>query len=184
MRARARAVRQIAGEPQEMKRRSFCRSIDQQSPSPGFWAPTSTLNTAVSQLPVVRGLLRDALLRQSTLRAETLVLLVRNALLLLMLALLFCCGAGFCIRRRIFSSALREEPAFNVSFTRHTLSAPVSQQPVVQGYPDPIGSNLTPAPPLLQNSYPPPPSYCNLPPPSYEQLFRGQEKKSQEQTVQ
>uniref|UniRef100_A0A8C1E966 WW domain binding protein VOPP1 n=1 Tax=Cyprinus carpio carpio TaxID=630221 RepID=A0A8C1E966_CYPCA len=45
--------------------------------------------------------------------------------LLLMMGVLFCCGAGFFIRRRMYPSALSEEPAFNVSFTRHPVSSPV-----------------------------------------------------------
>uniref|UniRef100_A0A8C6WTQ7 WW domain binding protein VOPP1 n=1 Tax=Neogobius melanostomus TaxID=47308 RepID=A0A8C6WTQ7_9GOBI len=44
--------------------------------------------------------------------------------LLLMMAVLFCCGAGFIIRRRMYPSALRDEPAFNVSFTRHPVNSP------------------------------------------------------------
>ncbi|XP_051796784.1 uncharacterized protein vopp1b isoform X2 [Acanthochromis polyacanthus] len=45
---------------------------------------------------------------------------------LLMMAVLFCCGAGFFIRRRMYPSHLRDEPAFNVSFTRHPVTTPVS----------------------------------------------------------
>ncbi|KAK3571608.1 hypothetical protein QTP86_015345, partial [Hemibagrus guttatus] len=44
--------------------------------------------------------------------------------LLLMMGVLFCCGAGFFIRRRMYPSPLSEEPAFNVSFTRHPVSTP------------------------------------------------------------
>lgn len=43
---------------------------------------------------------------------------------LLMMAVLFCCGAGFFIRRRMYPYPLRDEPAFNVSFTRHTITTP------------------------------------------------------------
>uniref|UniRef100_A0A4W6ENC5 WW domain binding protein VOPP1 n=1 Tax=Lates calcarifer TaxID=8187 RepID=A0A4W6ENC5_LATCA len=32
---------------------------------------------------------------------------------LLMMGVLFCCGAGFFIRRRMYPSPLRDEPAFN-----------------------------------------------------------------------
>lgn len=44
--------------------------------------------------------------------------------LLLMMGVLFCCGAGFFIRRRMYPSPLSEEPAFNVSFTRQPVSTP------------------------------------------------------------
>lgn len=43
---------------------------------------------------------------------------------LLMMGVLFCCGAGFFIRRRMYPSPLRDEPAFNVSFTRHPVTTP------------------------------------------------------------
>uniref|UniRef100_A0A4W6EN94 WW domain binding protein VOPP1 n=1 Tax=Lates calcarifer TaxID=8187 RepID=A0A4W6EN94_LATCA len=35
------------------------------------------------------------------------------AVVLLMMGVLFCCGAGFFIRRRMYPSPLRDEPAFN-----------------------------------------------------------------------
>lgn len=41
-----------------------------------------------------------------------------------MMGVLFCCGAGFFIRRRMYPSPLRDEPAFNVSFTRHPVTTP------------------------------------------------------------
>lgn len=37
---------------------------------------------------------------------------------LLMMGVLFCCGAGFFIRRRMYPPPLIEEPVFNVSYTR------------------------------------------------------------------
>ncbi|XP_035981046.1 vesicular, overexpressed in cancer, prosurvival protein 1 isoform X4 [Fundulus heteroclitus] len=43
---------------------------------------------------------------------------------LLMMGVLFCCGAGFFIRRRMYPSHLRDEPNFNVSFTRHPVTTP------------------------------------------------------------
>uniref|UniRef100_A0A8C1V892 WW domain binding protein VOPP1 n=1 Tax=Cyprinus carpio TaxID=7962 RepID=A0A8C1V892_CYPCA len=113
--------------------------------------------------------------------------------LLLMMGVLFCCGAGFFIRRRMYPSVLSEEPAFNVSFTRHPVSSPVSQQPGMQGYGDPYGAMTTALTPVypgqttpahMMSSYPPPPSYCNHPPPSYEQVFRNAEKKSHSQSSQ
>uniref|UniRef100_A0A3B1J1J2 WW domain binding protein VOPP1 n=1 Tax=Astyanax mexicanus TaxID=7994 RepID=A0A3B1J1J2_ASTMX len=106
--------------------------------------------------------------------------------LLLMMGVLFCCGAGFFIRRRMYLSPLSEEPAFNVSFTRQPVSTPVSQQPGIQGYGDPGGAMMMPLTPAypgqpstahMMSSYPPPPSYCNNPPPSYDQVFNSTEKK-------
>ncbi|KAM8880571.1 WW domain binding protein VOPP1 isoform 2-T2 [Synchiropus picturatus] len=47
---------------------------------------------------------------------------------LLMMGVLFCCGAGFFIRRRMYPSPLRDEPAFNVSFTRHPVNSPGGRQ--------------------------------------------------------
>ncbi|XP_077592284.1 WW domain binding protein VOPP1 isoform X1 [Stigmatopora nigra] len=112
---------------------------------------------------------------------------------LLMMGVLFCCGAGFFIRRRMYPSSLRDEPAFNVSFTRHPVTTPVSQQPgSMQGFGmngmtgvDPTTLGMTqPAYPsqpgsthMMLASYPPPPSYCNHPPPSYEQIFHHDDKK-------
>uniref|UniRef100_A0A3B3TNI3 WW domain binding protein VOPP1 n=1 Tax=Poecilia latipinna TaxID=48699 RepID=A0A3B3TNI3_9TELE len=43
---------------------------------------------------------------------------------LLMMGVLFCCGAGFFIRRRMYPSPLRDEPTFNVSFTRQSVTSP------------------------------------------------------------
>ncbi|KAG5850928.1 vesicular, overexpressed in cancer, prosurvival protein 1-like [Anguilla anguilla] len=103
--------------------------------------------------------------------------------LLLMMGVLFCCGAGFFIRRRMYPSPLSEEPAFNVSFTRQPVTTPGSQS---QNYGDLGGVMTTPLAPAYQvqpNSphmmapYPPPPSYCNHPPPPYDQVFQTSEKK-------
>ncbi|XP_040023588.1 WW domain binding protein VOPP1 [Gasterosteus aculeatus] len=113
---------------------------------------------------------------------------------LLMMGVLFCCGAGFFVRRRMYPSPLRDEPAFNVSFTRHPATSPVSQQPgSMQGFGvngmtggDPGVAIAHPAftqPPqpgsahMMMAAYPPPPSYCNHPPPSYEQIFQNGDKK-------
>ncbi|XDV46776.1 hypothetical protein PO909_016613 [Leuciscus waleckii] len=110
-----------------------------------------------------------------------------------MMGVLFCCGAGFFVRRRMYPSPLSEDPAFNVSFTRQPVSTPVSQQPGMQGYVDPcvaMTTTLAPAYPgptpatHVMSSFPPPPSYCNQPPPSYEQVFSGAEKKSHTQPSQ
>ncbi|XP_041817880.1 vesicular, overexpressed in cancer, prosurvival protein 1 [Chelmon rostratus] len=111
---------------------------------------------------------------------------------LLMMGVLFCCGAGFFIRRRMYPSPLRDEPAFNVSFTRHPVTTPVSQQPgSMQGFGvngmtggDPGVTMAHPAYPaqpgsahMMMGPYPPPPSYCNHPPPPYEQIFQNSDKK-------
>ncbi|XP_061777502.1 WW domain binding protein VOPP1 [Nerophis ophidion] len=111
----------------------------------------------------------------------------------LMMAVLLCCGVGFFIRRRMYSSSLTDDPVFNVSFTRHPASTPVSQQPGhMQGFgvngmavADPsLTSHTHPAylqqtgsAHMMMASYPPPPSYCNHPPPSYEQIFDNADKK-------
>ncbi|XP_051971149.1 vesicular, overexpressed in cancer, prosurvival protein 1-like [Xyrauchen texanus] len=113
--------------------------------------------------------------------------------LLLMMGVLFCCGAGFFLRRRMYPSPLSDEPAFNVSFTRQPVGTPVSQQPGVQGYVDPC-STMTmalapaysgqPTPAHMMSLYPPPPSYCNHPPPSYDQVFKTAEKKNHNESSQ
>ncbi|KAJ8406945.1 hypothetical protein AAFF_G00292210 [Aldrovandia affinis] len=106
--------------------------------------------------------------------------------LLLMMGVLFCCGAGFFIRRRMYPSSLSDEPPFNVSFTRHPGITPGAQQPGSQHYGDPGGAMMSPLSPTYQMQpntahmmahYPPLPSYCNNPPPSYEQVLQDSEKK-------
>uniref|UniRef100_A0A8C7YEM0 WW domain binding protein VOPP1 n=1 Tax=Oryzias sinensis TaxID=183150 RepID=A0A8C7YEM0_9TELE len=100
-------------------------------------------------------------------------------MVLLMIGVLFCCGAGFFIRRRIYPSPLRDEPAFNVSFTRHPVatagrrapSAPPPQRTVRFGRVPPGFTYV------MRSPYPPPPSYCSHPPPPYEQIFQNADKK-------
>uniref|UniRef100_A0A3Q3SXJ0 WW domain binding protein VOPP1 n=1 Tax=Mastacembelus armatus TaxID=205130 RepID=A0A3Q3SXJ0_9TELE len=53
---------------------------------------------------------------------------------LLMMGVLFCCGAGFFIRRRMYPSPLRDEPVFNVSFTRHPVTTPGKIQTNTQNW--------------------------------------------------
>ncbi|XP_033915079.3 vesicular, overexpressed in cancer, prosurvival protein 1 isoform X1 [Acipenser ruthenus] len=107
--------------------------------------------------------------------------------LLLMMGVLFCCGAGFFIRRRIYPSHLTDEPSLNVSFTRQPMNIMTagSQQPDIQHYGNLGGPVVNPiAPPFqvqpssphLNASYPPPPSYCNQPPPPYEQVVKSSAK--------
>lgn len=57
---------------------------------------------------------------------------------LLMMGVLFCCGAGFFIRRRMYPPPLIEEPAFNVSYTRQ----PPTPAP---GQPSPPSLSVLPA---------------------------------------
>ncbi|KAL0966126.1 hypothetical protein UPYG_G00291220 [Umbra pygmaea] len=101
--------------------------------------------------------------------------------LLLMMGVLFCCGAGIFIRRRMPPSPLPED-TFNVSFTRHPMTAPGLQQPAMQNYAESGGMGVpsypTQAPPHLAAPYQhlPPPAYCNLPPPPYEQVLQSSEK--------
>ncbi|CAG12679.1 unnamed protein product [Tetraodon nigroviridis] len=74
---------------------------------------------------------------------------------LLMMAVLFCCGAGFFIRRRIYPSPLRDEPTFNVSFTRHPISPPAPQQPEgLQGFGMNGVAGGEPASPVTHPLYP------------------------------
>ncbi|XP_032930778.1 vesicular, overexpressed in cancer, prosurvival protein 1 isoform X1 [Catharus ustulatus] len=102
---------------------------------------------------------------------------------LLMMGVLFCCGAGFFIRRRMYPPPLVEEPTFNVSYTRQPVNtASGSQQPGVPYYTDPGGPvmnpmamafHVQPNSPQGNPVYPPPPSYCNTPPPPYEQVVKS-----------
>ncbi|KAF6087113.1 VOPP1 WW domain binding protein [Phyllostomus discolor] len=106
---------------------------------------------------------------------------------LLMMGVLFCCGAGFFIRRRMYPPPLIEEPAFNVSYTRQPPNpAPGAQPPGLPYYTDPGGPGMNPAgnpvpmafqvqssSPHGSLAYPPPPSYCNTPPPPYEQVVKA-----------
>ncbi|NXE22955.1 VOPP1 protein, partial [Ardeotis kori] len=102
---------------------------------------------------------------------------------LLMMGVLFCCGAGFFIRRRMYPPPLVEEPTFNVSYTRQPVNAASgSQQPGVPYYTDPGGPvmnpmamafHVQPNSPQGNPVYPPPPSYCNTPPPPYEQVVKS-----------
>uniref|UniRef100_A0A673WXI9 WW domain binding protein VOPP1 n=1 Tax=Salmo trutta TaxID=8032 RepID=A0A673WXI9_SALTR len=57
--------------------------------------------------------------------------------LMLMMGVLFCCGAGFFIRRRMYPLPLSVEPAFNVSFTRQPVSTPVYIISIQNGVPPP-----------------------------------------------
>ncbi|NXL10853.1 VOPP1 protein, partial [Mesembrinibis cayennensis] len=102
---------------------------------------------------------------------------------LLMMGVLFCCGAGFFIRRRMYPPPLVEEPTFNVSYTRQPVNAASgSQQSGVPYYTDPGGPvmnpmamafHVQPNSPQGNPVYPPPPSYCNTPPPPYEQVVKS-----------
>uniref|UniRef100_A0A674IAG1 WW domain binding protein VOPP1 n=1 Tax=Terrapene triunguis TaxID=2587831 RepID=A0A674IAG1_9SAUR len=102
---------------------------------------------------------------------------------LLMMGVLFCCGAGFFIRRRMYPPPLVEEPTFNVSYTRQPANtAAGSQQPGMPYYTDPGGPvmnpmamafHVQPNSPQGNPVYPPPPSYCNAPPPPYEQVVKS-----------
>lgn len=61
---------------------------------------------------------------QTVIRHKHFLVLCLSLRVLLMMGVLFCCGAGFFIRRRMYPSPLRDEPAFNVSFTRHPVTTP------------------------------------------------------------
>ncbi|XP_029445424.1 vesicular, overexpressed in cancer, prosurvival protein 1 isoform X2 [Rhinatrema bivittatum] len=101
---------------------------------------------------------------------------------LLMMGVLFCCGAGFFIRRQMYPPPLAEEPTYNVSYTRQPVGPAGSQQPGMQYLSDPFGPMVNPMAPAfhVQPSspqgnliYPPLPSYCNTPPPPYEQVVKS-----------
>uniref|UniRef100_A0A8C8FI80 WW domain binding protein VOPP1 n=1 Tax=Oncorhynchus tshawytscha TaxID=74940 RepID=A0A8C8FI80_ONCTS len=89
--------------------------------------------------------------------------------LLLMMGVLFCCGAGFFIRRCMYPSPFLKTPL------------------IMQNYGDPGGMILTPTFPYSPHPYPShlaapyphptPPAYCNLPPPPYEQVLQASEKR-------
>lgn len=44
--------------------------------------------------------------------------------LLLVIAIMCCCGVGYFIRRRVHTYALPDGPDFNVTFTRHPILSP------------------------------------------------------------
>ncbi|KAM6221582.1 WW domain binding protein VOPP1-like [Rhynchocyon petersi] len=113
---------------------------------------------------------------------------------LLMMGVLFCCGAGFFIRRRMYPPPLIEEPAFNRMLynTKDQIASQVLtplhgvQQPGPPYYTDPGGPGMNlagnpmamafqvqPNSPQGSTAYPPPPSYCNTPPPPYEQVVKA-----------
>ncbi|XP_075684350.1 WW domain binding protein VOPP1 [Rhinoderma darwinii] len=99
---------------------------------------------------------------------------------LLMMGVLFCCGAGFFIRRRMYPPLIVEEPTFNVSYTRQTPGPPPGpQQPGMPYYSDQGGNPAAPSFHMQPNSpqgnpaFPPPPSYYNTPPPPYEQVVKS-----------
>uniref|UniRef100_A0A8C3AA73 WW domain binding protein VOPP1 n=1 Tax=Cyclopterus lumpus TaxID=8103 RepID=A0A8C3AA73_CYCLU len=99
---------------------------------------------------------------------------------LLMMGVLFCCGAGFFVRRRMYPSPLRDEQAFNVSFTRHPATSPGTAgfRQIHKGHGVAVClSHLPGCAHMMMGPYPPPPSYCNHPPPSYEQIFQNSDKK-------
>ncbi|XP_062336695.1 WW domain binding protein VOPP1-like isoform X2 [Osmerus eperlanus] len=106
-------------------------------------------------------------------------------MLVLMLGVVFCCGAGVFLRRRMYPSPIPDEPnSFNVHFTRQPITTSGLQRNVLQNYGDPGGGvMLSPAYPLQPHpshataSYPPPPAYCSLPPPPYEQVQQETQKK-------
>lgn len=105
--------------------------------------------------------------------------------LLLMLGVVLCCGAGFFLRRRMYPTPIPDEPAsFNVHYTRQPITTSGLQQNGRQNYGDPGGGvMLSPAYPLQPHpshmtlAYPPPPAYCSLPPPPYEQVLQDAQKK-------
>ncbi|KTG39749.1 hypothetical protein cypCar_00047673 [Cyprinus carpio] len=91
------------------------------------------------------------------------------------------------------NSMLTFHTSINLEMNSFIVPPTVSQQPGMQSYGDPYGAMTTALTPVypgqttpahMMSSYPPPPSYCNHPPPSYEQVFRNAEKKSHSQSSQ
>ncbi|XP_069768827.1 WW domain binding protein VOPP1 isoform X4 [Narcine bancroftii] len=152
----------------------------------------------------------------------------RQERFLLMMGVLFCCGAGFFIRRRLHPPQMTDDPPFTVGFTRQpvnttgcqTTGKKGSEDPRSAGmevfsriqlhcYPywimkmqpnfkdnqsgmqyytepgapavNPIASSFQIQPnfPLLNPAYPPPPAYCNQPPPPYEQVVKISNKEAE-----
>ncbi|XP_063076393.1 WW domain binding protein VOPP1-like [Engraulis encrasicolus] len=88
-------------------------------------------------------------------------------------------------RRRIHTSDVPDETPFNVSFTRHSISATGLQDLDLQGYSGPqAGMVFTPPYPgphalhmPMPMPYTPPPAYSSQPPPPYEQAVMNSQKK-------
>ncbi|KAG5286826.1 hypothetical protein AALO_G00019200 [Alosa alosa] len=103
--------------------------------------------------------------------------------LLLLLAILFCCGVGFLFRRRIYASAIPEEATFDVSFTSHPVSATGLHETDLNSYRGPQGLLFSPPYPgqphalHLSVPYAAPPAYSSQPPPSYEQAVKDSQKR-------
>ncbi|XP_065132330.1 WW domain binding protein VOPP1 isoform X3 [Paramisgurnus dabryanus] len=99
--------------------------------------------------------------------------------LLLVIAIAICCGAGYFLRRRVHT--ISDRPDFNVTFTRHPIISPGLGQ---SGF---YGESETA---VISTAYPVrthpghmtavysalPPYYCQ-PPPSYDQAIRDSQKK-------
>ncbi|XP_072109726.1 WW domain binding protein VOPP1 isoform X2 [Mobula birostris] len=112
---------------------------------------------------------------------------------LLMMGVLFCCGAGFFIRRRLHPPQMTDDPPFTVGFTRQPVNTTGCQttgntQSGMQYYTEPGAPVVNPMAstfqiqpnfPLLNPAYPPPPAYCNQPPPPYEQVVKTTNKQSE-----
>ncbi|XP_069768823.1 WW domain binding protein VOPP1 isoform X2 [Narcine bancroftii] len=117
----------------------------------------------------------------------------RQERFLLMMGVLFCCGAGFFIRRRLHPPQMTDDPPFTVGFTRQPVNTTGCQttgnnQSGMQYYTEPgapavnpIASSFQIQPnfPLLNPAYPPPPAYCNQPPPPYEQVVKISNKEAE-----
>ncbi|XP_032480258.1 vesicular, overexpressed in cancer, prosurvival protein 1-like [Phocoena sinus] len=94
-----------------------------------------------------------------------------------MIGVLFCCGAGFFIRRCMYPLPPIEELTFNVSYTRQPPNpTPGAQKLGLPFYTDPGGPGMDPAgnpvamafqvqpnSPQGSTAYPPPPSYFDTP---------------------
>lgn len=103
-------VASIQGHPRSLQAKNPCGPISL-CPLTHLWIPRETMKRTSDRAEPWARLSTSCLLWAP---ASCLALLR----FLLMMGVLFCCGAGFFIRRRMYPPPLIEEPAFNVSYTR------------------------------------------------------------------
>ncbi|XP_057190462.1 vesicular, overexpressed in cancer, prosurvival protein 1 [Triplophysa rosa] len=103
--------------------------------------------------------------------------------LLLVIAIVCCCGAGYFIRRRVHTYTLPDGPDFNVTFTRHPILSPGLRQVGFQSYGDAETTVISTAYPVrthpaqVTTVYPALQPHYSQPPPSYDQAIKDSQKK-------
>ncbi|KAA0719168.1 EGFR-coamplified and overexpressed protein -like protein [Triplophysa tibetana] len=111
------------------------------------------------------------------------IFLVSCDLLLLLIGIVSCCGAGYFIRRRVHTYTLPDGPDFNVTFTRHPILSPGLRHFGFQSYGDAETTVTSTAYPVRTHSaqvttvYPVLPPYYSQPPPSYDQAIKDSQRK-------